>query len=751
MGRQLRPRKPTAPVNVPTDDEAGPSKVMDDQDSGSEFAPEGPAATVADEEEEESEEEPEASEEELGEEESVPAPRKKKGPLTKPKSKAKSAVNVYTRLIKPLPQRASGLSGSARRQNYALPAPKFHHRHKAIPLWMRSGHVERLTSRPVLFEEPELASTVNYTHSLAITDRVSKAWGYNVGPGPIWEMAEDRGWYKESQSNLDTEETRRPSVHANVRVNNGFKVLSNDEARPYLPSDSVATDQGELQDPPPVTCSFGPFDSQTKLSLEMFDTVQLADYFDGSESHVLNAGAPVWGIDWCPIYVENRESRSYTQYLAVAPFPSDSHSPDIGVRAPRPYFACIQIWSLGADTGLTCEMVICHNSGPAQDLKWCPLPSDDSLKGRGSKPRKLGLLAGTFEDGSFSIYAVPEPSDLRPKKHDMSKPFYVHLPEPVLRIELDETACWSFDWANSELVAIGTTNGILAVYNLGPALKALEDADSPITNLLPTHYITVHQSAIRAVAWIKAPPGAPPKLDADPTVIATGGYDGLECVTDIREGHGSIMNRTRDVINTVAFSHHGGGPVTIDHENIVKSFSLSPIMLGRGHTLLEPLGPVWSLNCSELHPQLAVGSADGTCMTTNLLRGTRRNGAVPFFAHKIYQLDFSRNEKEFRMLERFFPIEAVDRPTAAAKSKASSRLEDPFISTGAWPRQVGVQRVVWNSSNGLGNAGLLASATSSGLCRIDNLRGKWIRGKMPYTSVEAMRDEGKADVSDDSS
>jgi len=34
-------------------------------------------------------------------------------------------------------------------------------------------------------------------------------------------------------------------------------------------------------------------------------------------------------------------------------------------------------------------------------------------------------------------------------------------------------------------------------------------------------------------------------LDEDPTVIASGGYDGMECLTDIREGRRSVVNRTR--------------------------------------------------------------------------------------------------------------------------------------------------------------------------------------------------------------
>jgi transcription factor C subunit 6 len=60
------------------------------------------------------------------------------------------------------------------------------------------------------------------------------------------------------------------------------------------------------------------------------------------------------------------------------------------------------------------------------------------------------------------------------------------------------------------------------------------------------------------------------------------------------------------VINAMAFSPFGGGPITIDHENIVKAYSASPSMLGRGHTLLEPQGPVWvrSLLGPHILPQL---------------------------------------------------------------------------------------------------------------------------------------------------
>jgi transcription factor C subunit 6 len=70
--------------------------------------------------------------------------------------------------------------------------------------------------------------------------------------------------------------------------------------------------------------------------------------------------------------------------------------------------------------------------------------------------------------------------------------------------------------------------------------------------------------------------------------------------------------------------------------------------------------------------------------------------------------------------------------------------------TGVWPWQVGVHRVAWNSGNGLASAGLLASATASGLCRIDVLWGRWIKNKVPYGGIEHIRGEDGAAMDVDS-
>ena len=84
----------------------------------------------------------------------------------------------------------------------------------------------------------------------------------------------------------------------------------------------------------------------------------------------------------------------------------------------------------------------------------------------------------------------------------------------------------------------------------------------------------------------------------------------------------------RDVINTLTYSPYTGGPITMDHENTVKAYAASPSMLGRGHSLHEPVGPVWDVGASEWHSQLAVGGADGGCWSTNTLRSPRRGGSV---------------------------------------------------------------------------------------------------------------------------
>ncbi|KDQ33097.1 hypothetical protein PLEOSDRAFT_1073426 [Pleurotus ostreatus PC15] len=557
MTRSLRPRtsRPSYSLlaGLDGDDGDGPSQVLEEMDSGSDFAPaqEDPNKS--------STKDIDASDSDGGASDvSVENPEIVRiTKLVRPaanKGKMKQSAPRASVVAPTASSSVGGLLGTARRHMYTLPATRAQHRHRAPPLFIQAGATLRLTKAPELFEEPSVTETSAFNYSPEIARKLGKAWGHSIGPGPVWDLLEDRGWFKEAQPGDITESSRRPRVYRDLKITNSWEVLDDVQAAGYLPSDITTTHDGAFKPPQPVSCYFGKYGDQKKVEMTMLQSVSMSDFVPGSKSHVFNAGAPVWALDWCPIHPSDRAARSYEQYLAVAPLPSRSYSSEIGVPIPRPIPSCIQIWSLSFDetsesSKVRCEMVLCLESGPAHELKWCPLPSHDVLSVSSSKIRKLGLLAGTFEDGSFSVYAVPEPSDVRPTGSDIPKPLYVKLSEPILRIELPDACCWSFDWANSEVVAIGTTNGSIAIYNLATHLKTLaSETPAAITDIMPTHFITVHQSAIRALAWVRAPPASPTgeiRNDLDPTIIASGGYDGTQCLTDIRQATGYTINRTR--------------------------------------------------------------------------------------------------------------------------------------------------------------------------------------------------------------
>lgn len=89
------------------------------------------------------------------------------------------------------------------------------------------------------------------------------------------------------------------------------------------------------------------------------------------------------------------------------------------------------------------------------------------------------------------------------------------------------------------------------------------------------------------------------------------------------------------------------------------------------------------------------------------------------------------------------PQESADKNAATRQAKRKPKQGEPIhpSSTGAWPREVGVHCVVWNTGNGLASSGLLASGTASGLCRVDVLWGRWSKEKIPYGGVENIRME----------
>jgi transcription factor C subunit 6 len=106
--------------------------------------------------------------------------------------------------------------------------PSVHHRHRAIPLYQKKGAVERLSKKPRLFKNSELTHTNSWGSSRTVSTKVAKAWGYNVGPGPLWELLEDRGWLSANvECTQATEESkRRPRVYSQMRIQPAWEAIT---------------------------------------------------------------------------------------------------------------------------------------------------------------------------------------------------------------------------------------------------------------------------------------------------------------------------------------------------------------------------------------------------------------------------------------------------------------------------------------------------------------------------------------------
>jgi len=99
--------------------------------------------------------------------------------------------------------------------------------------------VERLQRAPFLFAPNETTPTNAYASAALLTRRVGKAWGAGVGSGPLWQIVEDLGWFKEGEKlkpgatqelqasgevQVYDERRRRPRVYADVVPPEGWAV-----------------------------------------------------------------------------------------------------------------------------------------------------------------------------------------------------------------------------------------------------------------------------------------------------------------------------------------------------------------------------------------------------------------------------------------------------------------------------------------------------------------------------------------------
>jgi len=182
-------------------------------------------------------------------------------PAPTPTTRQSTTAAPPTPALQTAPTHVAAAAASAR-HSYALPNPNVHHRHRPVPLFAgptasaraliaatstATVRVERLQRPPRLFAPNETVPTNAYASAASITRRIGKAWSASVGAGPVWQIVEDLGWFREAERFLHQarpsasesgqalalarqvivcdERARRPRVHADVALLEGWSVF----------------------------------------------------------------------------------------------------------------------------------------------------------------------------------------------------------------------------------------------------------------------------------------------------------------------------------------------------------------------------------------------------------------------------------------------------------------------------------------------------------------------------------------------
>jgi transcription factor C subunit 6 len=80
--------------------------------------------------------------------------------------------------------------------------PSKDHRHRPNGLWAPPSDVYRPLSPPNPLSKSEVVRTNSADHP-AVMQRVKKAWANSSGIGPVWELLEDRAFFKEEWTDYD--------------------------------------------------------------------------------------------------------------------------------------------------------------------------------------------------------------------------------------------------------------------------------------------------------------------------------------------------------------------------------------------------------------------------------------------------------------------------------------------------------------------------------------------------------------------
>ncbi|KAJ2759075.1 hypothetical protein IWQ56_005837, partial [Coemansia nantahalensis] len=230
----------------------------------------------------------------------------------------------------------------------------------------------------------------------------------------------------------------------------------------------------------------GTADSEQPLRIEPLQAQRLVGQTPG---WIANAAELVMAVDWAPVAPTEAGAAS-VDYIAVGglgPGSTAATEPVMTRRVRSAVPGHIQIWRLEVDTQsqastLRLDMAILHSFGHCTALRWCPIGTQHGAAD-GAQVPTVGILAVAFGDGVLRVCAVPAADALRPQQTAASSggaaadPVCFRWPQQSLvEVRAGKGVFTAVEWASSDVLAAGTSSGVLQAWHVGAAVRGLSSA-----------------------------------------------------------------------------------------------------------------------------------------------------------------------------------------------------------------------------------------------------------------------------------
>ncbi|XP_050309290.1 uncharacterized protein LOC126745480 isoform X2 [Anthonomus grandis grandis] len=254
-----------------------------------------------------------------------------------------------------------------------------------------------------------------------------------------------------------------PNLFENFRNNRPWQVLDCDLLNKYLPHHhescdiSVrALDIRKKNPDPPV--------------FRKMDLFESCSFYEGEAT--IFCGGPITAMAWMPTPY-NIETMNQIVAVAVTKNAEAVYNAHENYNEP----CIIQFWNCGPLNSQQSKPIapellygLALNAGPVWDIEWCPSGCLDIVPIRENEPSRLGLLAVATCDSLVYIYSVDDVKN----EDDRG---VIYKADPLIKLQLRIEKCSTvqdyyatkISWTKASehrYVAVGYSNGIIALYNL---------------------------------------------------------------------------------------------------------------------------------------------------------------------------------------------------------------------------------------------------------------------------------------------